>query len=47
MSIGLAARRDETTVRTLLQLADTCLYQAKHLGRNRVVGRGASGPVSW
>jgi diguanylate cyclase (GGDEF)-like protein len=47
MSIGLAARRDETTVRALLQLADTCLYQAKHLGRNRVVRRGASGPVSW
>jgi len=31
-----STRRDETTVRALLQHADTCLYRAKHLGRNRV-----------
>jgi len=37
LSIGLAARRDESTVQALLQRADTCLYRAKHLGRNRVV----------
>ena len=36
MSVGLAARRQESTVKALLERADACLYQAKHLGRNRV-----------
>jgi len=39
LSIGLAARRQETTALALLHQADTCLYHAKHLGRNRVVSR--------
>ena len=39
VSIGLAARGDETTVQALLQRADACLYRAKDLGRNRVVTR--------
>jgi diguanylate cyclase (GGDEF)-like protein len=47
MSVGLAARRDDTTVRALLQHADTCLYRAKHLGRNQVVTRAALAAVSW
>lgn len=37
MSIGLAARRDETSIDSLLGRADACLYRAKHLGRNRLV----------
>jgi len=40
MSVGLAARRDESTVQSLLERADACLYRAKHLGRNRVVADG-------
>jgi len=37
ISGGLVARRHESTVDTLLQRADACLYRAKHLGRNRVM----------
>jgi diguanylate cyclase (GGDEF)-like protein len=37
MSVGLAARQQESTVKALLERADACLYRAKHLGRNRVV----------
>jgi len=40
MSVGLAARRDESTVKSLLARADAGLYRAKHLGRNRVVADG-------
>ena len=39
LSIGLATRRQETTVLALLHHADVCLYRAKHLGRNRVIAR--------
>jgi diguanylate cyclase (GGDEF)-like protein len=39
LSIGLAARQEEATVKALLERADACLYRAKHLGRNRVVAR--------
>lgn len=39
LSIGLATRQDEPTIRAVLQLADACLYRAKHLGRNRLVTR--------
>jgi PleD family two-component response regulator len=39
MSIGLATRRDESTVGELLRRADACLYRAKDLGRNRLVTR--------
>ena len=39
ISVGLASRRDESTVKALLGHADACLYRAKHLGRNRVVSR--------
>jgi diguanylate cyclase (GGDEF)-like protein len=42
ISVGLAAHRDESTVQALLGHADTCLYSAKHLGRNRVVSRHPS-----
>jgi hypothetical protein len=37
LSIGLATRRDEPTIQAVLQCADSCLYRAKHLGRNRLV----------
>lgn len=42
ISVGLAALQDETSVRSLVQHADRCLYRAKHLGRNRVVRRGGA-----
>jgi len=44
MSVGLATRRDESTVKQLLERADACLYRAKHQGRNRVVARETSAP---
>ncbi len=44
MSIGLATRRDESTVGELLRRADACLYRAKDLGRNRVATRIDSAP---
>jgi diguanylate cyclase (GGDEF)-like protein len=37
LSIGLATRRGEATIQAVLQRADSCLYRAKHLGRNRLV----------
>jgi len=37
MSIGLATCNGESEAPALLDRADTCLYQAKRLGRNRVV----------
>ena len=37
MSIGLATCNGESEASALLDRADTCLYQAKRLGRNRVV----------
>jgi diguanylate cyclase (GGDEF)-like protein len=39
LSIGIAARRHETTTVALLHHADVCLYRAKNQGRNRVVSR--------
>jgi diguanylate cyclase (GGDEF)-like protein len=39
LSVGLATRLDETTALAMLHRADEALYQAKHLGRNRVVSR--------
>jgi len=42
MSVGVAVRQDESTVKALLECADACLYRAKHLGRNRVVTRAAA-----
>jgi diguanylate cyclase (GGDEF)-like protein len=37
LSIGLATHRGEPTIQAVLQCADSCLYRAKHLGRNRLV----------
>jgi diguanylate cyclase (GGDEF)-like protein len=37
MSIGLATSNGESEAAALLDRADACLYQAKRLGRNRVV----------
>jgi diguanylate cyclase (GGDEF)-like protein len=42
LSIGLAARHDESTAIALLHHADVCLYRAKNQGRNRVVSRSAT-----
>lgn len=41
-SIGVAERRAEDTVDTLLRRADVSLYEAKRLGRNRVVASEGS-----
>ncbi len=38
ISIGVAQLSQEDQVESLVQRADTCLYRAKHTGRNRVVG---------
>lgn len=38
ISIGVAQLSAEDHAETLVQRADTCLYRAKHTGRNRVVG---------
>jgi diguanylate cyclase len=41
ISLGVAAWRKGDTMATLLERADSCLYAAKHAGRNRVVGEAA------
>jgi diguanylate cyclase len=38
ISIGVAQLSGDDRADTLVQRADTCLYRAKHLGRNRVIG---------
>lgn len=45
VGIGLPSRQDEDVRRTL-ELADTCLYQAKNNGRDRIETRDADG-VLW
>lgn len=49
ISIGAAALRPDDTPQTLIDRADTCLYTAKRLGRNRVICeadlQGAAGPA--
>lgn len=40
ISIGVAEFIDGETATSLIQRADTCLYRAKHAGRNRVIGDG-------
>jgi diguanylate cyclase (GGDEF)-like protein len=37
VSIGVALKESESTLASLLSIADQRLYQAKHLGRNRVI----------
>ena len=41
ISLGVAAWRKGDTMASLLERADSCLYAAKHAGRNRVVGETA------
>lgn len=40
ISIGVALLRPSDTPQSLIERADTCLYAAKHHGRNRVISEG-------
>jgi diguanylate cyclase len=43
ISLGVAAWRKGDTMASLLERADSCLYAAKHAGRNRVINESAIG----
>jgi diguanylate cyclase len=43
ISLGVAAWRKGDTMASLLERADSCLYAAKHAGRNRVIDESAVG----
>jgi diguanylate cyclase (GGDEF)-like protein len=47
VSIGVAGVHETTSTATTLDLADQRLYEAKHAGRNRVVGPWSPGTVYW
>jgi diguanylate cyclase (GGDEF)-like protein len=42
VSIGVSFHAHDTTLEQDLAAADTCLYEAKHTGRNRVVSSDAA-----
>ena len=41
ISLGVAAWRKGDTMTSLVERADSCLYAAKHAGRNCVIGETA------